>query len=111
MRKLTVTLVALVAVLGLSVLSLHSADYPARAIHRRRVLETDQRFLRTGRNFSIRKLRVERSVVSNVLPELTKRVKPGGVYLGVAPEQNFTYMSALQSKLGFIIDIRRQKHD
>jgi hypothetical protein len=26
----------------------------------------------------------------------------------VGPEQNFTYMWALQSKIGFIIDIRRQ---
>jgi hypothetical protein len=30
------------------------------------------------------------------------------VYLGVGPEQNFTYLVALQPKLAFIIDIRRQ---
>src|SRR5438045_848771 len=35
-------------------------------------------------------------------------VKPGGVYLGVAPEQNFTCISALQSKVVFILDIRQQ---
>jgi hypothetical protein len=28
--------------------------------------------------------------------------------MGVGPEQNFTYMWALQSKMGFVIDIRRQ---
>ena len=43
-----------------------------------------------------------------VIPSLTERTKPGGVYLGVGPEQNFTYIAALQSKMAFIIDIRRQ---
>jgi hypothetical protein len=42
-----------------------------------------------------------------VIPNLTKTVKPGGVYIGVGPEQNFTYMSAMRTKMGFVIDIRR----
>lgn len=42
-----------------------------------------------------------------VIPELVKLVKPGGVYLGVGPEQNFTYIVALQPKMAFIFDIRR----
>src|SRR4029078_13197387 len=46
--------------------------------------------------------------IQNVIPPLRQLTKPGGGYLGVGPEQNFTYMWALQSKLGFIIDIRRQ---
>jgi hypothetical protein len=46
--------------------------------------------------------------IQNVVPPLRQLTKPGGVYLGVGPEQNFTYMWALQSKLGFIVDIRRQ---
>ena len=46
--------------------------------------------------------------IQNVIPSLKQLTKPGGVYLGVGPEQNFTYMWALQSKIGFIIDIRRQ---
>jgi hypothetical protein len=46
--------------------------------------------------------------IQDVIPPLKQIVKPGGVYLGVGPEQNFTYMWALQSKIGFIIDIRRQ---
>lgn len=43
-----------------------------------------------------------------VIPELKRTIQPGGVYLGVAPEQNFTYAAVLQPKLSFIIDIRRQ---
>jgi hypothetical protein len=46
--------------------------------------------------------------IQDVIPPLKQLTKPGGVYLGVGPEQNFTYMWALQSRMGFIIDIRRQ---
>lgn len=44
----------------------------------------------------------------HVIPQLKQRIKPGGVYLGVGPDQNFTYIAALQPKLAFITDIRRQ---
>ena len=44
----------------------------------------------------------------DVVPALKVTTKPGGVYIGVGPEQNFTYVSVLQSKLAFVIDIRRQ---
>jgi hypothetical protein len=43
-----------------------------------------------------------------VLTRLKERVKRGGVYLGVGPEQNFTYIAALKPPIAFIIDIRRQ---
>jgi hypothetical protein len=43
-----------------------------------------------------------------VLPEVKTRIQPGGVYLGVAPEQNFTYIAAIQPRVAFIFDIRRQ---
>jgi hypothetical protein len=43
-----------------------------------------------------------------VIPELKETTKTGGVYMGVGPEQNFTYLAALQPKIAFVIDIRRQ---
>ncbi len=43
-----------------------------------------------------------------VIPELTRRIAPGGVYLGVAPDQNFTYIAALRPSIAFIVDIRHQ---
>lgn len=43
-----------------------------------------------------------------VIPRLKENRKPGGVYVGVGPEQNFTYIAALQPKVAFICDIRRQ---
>src|SRR5215471_9099660 len=42
-----------------------------------------------------------------VIPRLKENRRPGGVYLGVGPEQNFTYIAALQPKIAFIFDIRR----
>ena len=43
-----------------------------------------------------------------VIPALTRRIGPGGVYLGVAPDQNFTYITALRPSIAFIVDIRHQ---
>jgi len=43
-----------------------------------------------------------------VIPTLLRSTKPGGVYLGVGPDQNFTYIVALKPKISFIFDIRRQ---
>jgi hypothetical protein len=42
-----------------------------------------------------------------VIPALKQRIAPGSVYLGVGPEQNFTYIVALQPRIAFIFDIRR----
>ena len=44
--------------------------------------------------------------LQNVVPAL-REMKRGGVYLGVAPDQNFTYIAALEPKMAFIVDIRR----
>ena len=46
--------------------------------------------------------------LQSVIPALLERTNPGGVYLGVGPEQNFTYIAALRPRIAFIIDIRRQ---
>lgn len=42
-----------------------------------------------------------------VIPTLQRTTRPGGVYLGVGPDQNFTYIVALRPTLSFIFDIRR----
>src|SRR5436309_9572696 len=46
-----------------------------------------------------------------VIPALTEVAKPGRAYMGVGPEQNFTYIVALQPKMAFIVDIRRGNLD
>ena len=45
--------------------------------------------------------------LQHVIPELTKTAKTGRVYLGVGPEQNFTYIAALKPAMVFIVDVRR----
>jgi hypothetical protein len=46
-----------------------------------------------------------------VMPSLVRAVKPGRAYVGVGPEQNFTYMAALRPEMAFIIDLRRGNLD
>jgi len=43
--------------------------------------------------------------VAKPLRELTK---PGGAYLGVGPEQNFSYIALSRPEVAYIVDIRRQ---
>ncbi len=45
--------------------------------------------------------------MQHVIPDLIKHTQPGGAYIGVGPEQNFTYIAALKPKIVFITDIRR----
>jgi hypothetical protein len=45
--------------------------------------------------------------IQSVIPDLLLRTKPGGVYMGVGPEQNFTYIASIKPRMAFIIDIRR----
>ena len=57
---------------------------------------------------------ISENLVSNelgypyIIPRLIERVAPGGAYIGVGPEQNFTYVAALKPSIAFIVDIRRQ---
>lgn len=105
--------VALATVLVIAVglvsprLSLRAADtLPSRL--------SDQEFWRLSSEFSEQNgfFRSD-NLLSNevwfqhVLPELTKTATAGRVYMGVGPEQNFTYIVALRPKMAFIVDVRR----
>ena len=48
----------------------------------------------------------ERSYLQ-VLPELERRGVRGGAYIGVGPDQNFSYIAAVRPSVAFIVDIRR----
>ncbi len=41
-----------------------------------------------------------------VFPDVQK-TKPYGAYVGVGPEQNFTYITSFKPPMAFIVDIRR----
>src|SRR4029079_15593152 len=46
-----------------------------------------------------------------VIPDLIRTTKPGRVYMGVGPEQNFTYIVATKPAMVFIVDVRRGNLD
>jgi len=46
--------------------------------------------------------------LQRIIPPTKRAIKPEGVFIGVGPEQNFTYAAALRSKMAFVVDIRRQ---
>jgi hypothetical protein len=46
-----------------------------------------------------------------IVPALMQTVTPGGAYVGVGSEQNFTYIAATKPAMVFIVDIRRGNLD
>jgi hypothetical protein len=62
-------------------------------------------------NFSSDNLLSNERWFQHVLPPLVRRAKQHRVYVGVGPEQNFTYIVALKPKMAFIVDIRRGNFD
>ena len=76
---------------------------------------TDQEFWKLTENisepdgaFRSDNLLSNEMVFAHMLPEFLANAKPGGVYMGVGPEQNFTYIAAMKAKMAFITDIRRE---
>jgi hypothetical protein len=49
--------------------------------------------------------------LQRVIPDLNRLIGSPSVYMGVGPEQNFTYIAALRPKMAFIVDIRRGNLD
>src|SRR6516164_4463503 len=47
----------------------------------------------------------------HVVPALVQKARQNRAYVGVGPEQNFTYIVALKPTLAFIVDIRRGNFD
>src|SRR5437762_12733537 len=74
---------------------------------------SDQEFWRMVSDFSETGGVFQTEFMSNedssqfVIPTLKQTTRRGGVYIGVGPEQNFTYIAAIQPRLAFVIDIRR----
>src|SRR5438874_4578338 len=46
-----------------------------------------------------------------VIPKLKETTVEERVYMGVGPEQNFTYIAAIKPRMAFILDIRRGNLD
>src|SRR6516225_8734087 len=100
------TFFAVAGVLLLLVPSLHAADTLPREL-------SDDAFWKLVSDYSEESGTFRFEYMSNeqefqvVIPRLLQNRKPGGVYVGVGPEQNYTYIAALQPKMAFLVDIRR----
>ena len=93
-------------------LLLAAHEPPAQGIPAR---QTDQQFWKLvtessepGGFFQSDNLVSNELTLQQIIPELVKSRAPGGVYLGVGPDQNFTYIAAMRPRVAFIVDIRRE---
>jgi hypothetical protein len=74
---------------------------------------SDQEFWRMVTDFSETGGVFQAEYMSNedssqfVIPALQQTTRAGGVYIGVGPEQNFTYIAAIHPAIAFVLDIRR----
>src|SRR5215469_4187852 len=99
-------LIAIVGILTLLVPPLHAADTLPREL-------SDEAFWRLISDYSEESGSFRFEYMSNeqefqvVIPRLLQNRKPGGVYVGVGPEQNYTYIAALQAEMAFLVHYRR----
>src|SRR5262252_140225 len=106
--RISLALLCLVAVFGVAGLSIKAADtvpgqYTDAEFWR---IVTD--FSEPGGDYQFENFVSNEISYQEVIPELSRLAKPGGVYLGVASEQNFTYIDVVRPKVAFIFDVRRQ---
>src|SRR5215470_2850269 len=86
-------------------ITVHASDLPTSL--------TDQEFWRMVTEFSESGGTFQPEFMSNedsalfIIPALKQTTRPGGVYIGVGPEQNFTYIAAIHPRMAFLVDIRR----
>ena len=105
---ISLAFIFLTAVLGVARLSINAADtlpgqYTDAEFWR---MVTD--FSETGGDYQFENFVSNEISYQEVLPALSRLAKPGGVYFGVASEQNFTYIDVVRPKVAFIFDVRRQ---
>lgn len=79
---------------------------------------TDEEFWKLSKNssepdgtFRSDNLLSNETTFQYVIDDLLKTAKQGRVYMGVGPEQNFTYIAALKPAMVFIVDIRHGNLD
>ncbi len=105
-RFLRVASLAVGLIISASGLAASRAGLPARL--------TDQEFWRLSQDlsepdgsFQSDNLLSNETVFGWLVPALESRPSARGAYLGVGPEQNFSYIAATKPPMAFITDIRR----
>jgi hypothetical protein len=105
-RRLLATACAIFCVTALAVSGLGAADSLPSQL-------TDQEFWKLSTDFSepdgffrSDNLLSNEVWLQRVIPELLSNIKTPGVYMGVGPEQNFTYITNLRPRMVFIVGRR-----
>jgi hypothetical protein len=90
---------------------LHAADTLPGQLSDEEFWKLSSEFSEADGQFRSDNLLSNESYFQYVIPPLNALVKTANVYLGVGPEQNFTYIAAIKPKMVFIVDIRRGNLD
>jgi hypothetical protein len=106
-RRIRAVLILAIAATALSRIPAHAADTLPAQISDDAYWKLITDFSEPDGYFQYTVITSNETSLQEVLPQLSKSIAPGGTYLGVGPEQNFTYIAALRPKIAFIIDIRR----
>ena len=80
-----------------------SQPAPPRSEFARLVVELSE----SGGHFDTDNLVSNERSYLHVMPQLEESGVTGGVYIGVGPEQNFSYIARIRPSVAFIVDIRR----
>jgi hypothetical protein len=88
----------------------HTADTLPAQLSNEEFWKLSSEFSEPDGTFRSDNLLSNESYFQYVIPQLKETVR-GNVYMGVGPEQNFTYISALKPKMVFIVDVRRGNLD
>lgn len=104
MRSVVRTFFASVAlVVALLLPSLHGAAQPSQSSFAGRI----ERLSEDGGDFDTDNLISNERSYLEVVPSLKSRGVTGGAYIGVGPDQNFSYIAQIRPAIAFILDIRR----
>jgi len=106
-KQIRIVLILVLAGLSLIRFSTHAADTLPAQIRDDAYWKLITDFSEPDGFYQYTVITSNETAYQEVLPQLTKSIAPGGTYLGVGPEQNFTYIAALRPKIAFIVDIRR----
>src|SRR5262249_47586564 len=99
---------------GLSITTIAARSEAARQIDRQESVAPAEfarivnEFSEDGGYFWSENLISNETSYLHIIPRLRELGASGGAYIGVGPEQNFTYIAKIRPQIAFIVDIRRQ---
>jgi hypothetical protein len=110
-RRLLATACAIFCVSALVLPGLRAADSLPSQLSDQEFWKLSTEFSESNGFFRSDNLLSNEVWLQRVIPELLSNITAPSVYMGVGPEQNFTYITNLRPKMVFIVDIRRGNLD